>query len=47
MPSTARPASRASPLHKEMASLTNWAIAGKIATMDIRTGEQTILDYLI
>ena len=33
--------------YKDMASLTDWAIAGKIATMDIRTGEQTILDYLI
>jgi len=30
-----------------MASLSDRAIAGKIATMDIRTGEQTILDYLI
>ena len=25
--------------YKEMASLTDWAIAGKIATMAIRTGE--------
>jgi len=25
--------------YKEMASLTDWAIAGNIATMDIRTGE--------
>jgi len=25
--------------YKEMASLTNWAIVGNIATMDIRTGE--------
>jgi len=33
--------------YKEMASLTNWAIAGKIAMGDIRTGEQTIPDYLI
>ena len=33
--------------YKEMASLTDWAIAGKIATMDIRTGEQTLPDYLI
>jgi len=33
--------------YKEMASLTDWAIAGKIAMGDIRTGEQTILDYLI
>jgi len=24
--------------YKDMASLTDWAIAGKIATMDIRTG---------
>jgi len=30
-----------------MASLTDWAIAGKIAMGDIRTGEQTIPDYLI
>ncbi len=33
--------------YKEMASLSDWAIAGKIATMGIRTGEQTILDYLV
>jgi len=32
---------------KEMASLTDRAIAGKIAMGDIRTGEQTIPDYLI
>jgi len=25
--------------YKEMASLTDWAIVGNIATMDIRTGE--------
>ncbi|MGO3982931.1 hypothetical protein ABI582_00950 [Pseudomonas sp. SAS7] len=30
-----------------MASLTDWAIADKIAMGDIRTGEQTIFDYLI
>jgi len=33
--------------YKEMVSLTDWAIAGKIAMGDIRTGEQTIPDYLI
>jgi len=33
--------------YKDMASLTDWAIAGKIAMGDIRTGEQTIPDYLI
>ena len=33
--------------YKEMASLSDWAIAGKIAMGDIRTGEQTIFDYLI
>ncbi len=33
--------------YKEMASLSDWAIAGKIAIGDIRTGEQTILDYLV
>jgi len=33
--------------YKEMASLTDWAIAGKIAMGNSRTGEQTILDYLI
>jgi len=32
--------------YKEMASLTDWAIAGN-AIGDIRTGEQTIPDYLI
>ncbi|MGO3987875.1 hypothetical protein ABI582_26300 [Pseudomonas sp. SAS7] len=30
-----------------MARLSDWAIAGKIAMGDTRTGEQTILDYLI
>jgi len=33
--------------YKGMASLTNWAIAGKIAMGDIRTGEQTMFNYLI